>query len=125
MSQYSLITLLGLKVFADSVDFCFLRFLAGSQDTPKTVVTYCAVGMRASIMARRLAAELDKPYNQYMKSNIDVYNLEGAIFKWANEMRGLEDLLGRSTKLAHPFDKFLWCHLMDVRVRGYGENSRG
>ena len=68
-------------------------------------------------------AELDKPYNRYYKSNMDIYNLEGAIFKWANEERDLLEPSGRPTNLAHPVDKAVWCRLMDPQVRCYGSKS--
>ena len=43
------------------------------------IVVYCSVGYRSSILARKLQT----------LGFIDVYNLEGSIFKWANEGRTL------------------------------------
>ncbi|KAJ7387439.1 hypothetical protein OS493_004436 [Desmophyllum pertusum] len=53
-----------------------------------TVVCYCSVGYRSSSLAQQLLYELHKPSYQEMKSRILVYNLEGSIFKWANEGKG-------------------------------------
>ena len=81
-------------------------FAAGPPETdPKTVVFYCAVGYRASIMSQRLLDELKTQQNTSMKPDLDVYNLEGAIFKWANERKDLVDANGNSTPMVHGVDR--------------------
>lgn len=45
----------------------------------RTVVVYCSVGYRSAMLARRLSEA----------GYADVRNLEGSIFKWANEGRAL------------------------------------
>ena len=57
-------------------------------------------------MANRLLDELQKPENQAAKSNMDVYNLEGSIFKWANERKDLVEPGGKSTILVHRVSPF-------------------
>ena len=79
---------------------------AGSSQEPKAVICYCAVGYRASIMAQRLLDELEKPENQEVKSNTDIYNLEGSIFKWANERKDLFEPGGKKTILVDKVSPF-------------------
>ncbi|WP_202796840.1 rhodanese-like domain-containing protein [Pedosphaera parvula] len=62
--------------------------------TNRTVVVYCSVGYRSSALAGRL-----------QKSGFtNVCNLEGSIFKWANEDRPLEHD-GKPVKVVHPYNK--------------------
>lgn len=70
------------------------------------VVLYCSVGYRSSEMASRLE-----------KSGVDgVYNLEGSIFKWANEGRDIVSHDGRAQKV-HPYDRN-WAQLLNQELRG-------
>lgn len=90
---------------------------AGSPETdPKTVVCYCAVGYRASIMSQRLLDELVKQQNQSVKPGLKVYSLEGAVFKWANERKELVDPNGNSTPMVHGYDR-LWGMLVSKDIR--------
>ena len=67
-------------------------------------------------MSQRLIDELAKPENQDVKSNMEVYNLGGAIFKWANENKDLVDPEGNDTDLVHTIDRF-WGMLVDKQLR--------
>jgi len=58
------------------------------------VVVYCSVGYRSSAFARRLMSE----------GAVTVNNLEGSIFKWANEERALTRELEPTSKV-HPFNE--------------------
>ena len=60
------------------------------------VVVYCSVGYRSARLARRLH---EAGYRH-------VLNLEGSIFRWANEDRPLVNASG-ATSLVHPYDGFL------------------
>ncbi len=62
-------------------------------DRKQPLVVYCSVGYRSSALAARLQAE----------GYTDVQNLEGSIFRWANEGRPLfrGDL---KTGVVHPYD---------------------
>lgn len=91
-------------------------FSAGPPQDPKTVVCYCAVGYRASIMSQRLLDQLEKPESQDVKPEIKVYNLEGAIFKWANERKELMDPNGSNTQFVHGVDRF-WGMLVFKEIR--------
>jgi len=57
------------------------------------IVVYCSVGYRSSDYARKLQL------NQYRH----VYNLDGSIFKWANEGRPLFDEYKQVT-VVHPYN---------------------
>ncbi|XP_073258506.1 uncharacterized protein [Porites lutea] len=89
---------------------------AGTTQGPMAVVCYCAIGWRASIMSQRLLDELEKPENQDIKSSLEVYNLEGAIFKWANERKDLVDPDGNDTDSVHTFTR-LKGMLVDKELR--------
>jgi rhodanese-related sulfurtransferase len=76
-------------------------------DLPKDqpIVTYCSVGYRSAQLAQRLGeAGFD-----------DVFNLEGSIFKWANEDRPLVRGAQRVIKV-HPYDQ-TWGLLLKKSVR--------
>ena len=71
----------------------------------KTVVFYCAVGVRSSKLATYVQDALMK---QGAKA---VYNLDGGIFAWHNDARALVNAKG-PTDFVHPFDKY-WGQLVD------------
>lgn len=76
-----------------------LEAVANSKDTP--IVVYCSVGYRSARIADRLQqAGCDR-----------LYNLEGSIFKWANEKRPLYQS-DRPTTLVHPYNQ-LWGQLLN------------
>lgn len=80
------------------------------------VVCYCSVGYRSSYLAQQLLCELDKPVYQELKSKVMVYNLEGSIFKWANEGKELEDNKGFKTVVVHPYN-VIWGKLLNAELR--------
>ena len=103
-----------INITVSETPFSFIS--VGPSHEPKTVVCYCAVGYRASIMANRLIDELQKPENQELKSDMDVYNLEGSIFKWANERKDLVEPSGQSTTLVNTVSPF-WGLLVYKEMR--------
>jgi rhodanese-related sulfurtransferase len=79
--------------------------LAKIADRKGPVVTYCSVGYRSSGVARRLLRAGCE----------DVRNLEGSIFKWANEGRAVvRD--GRAAREVHPFNES-WGKLLREELR--------
>ena len=70
----------------------------GKQAKGKTVVIYCSVGERSSKLAKYVQQALKK------SGANAVYNLQGGIFKWHNDQRGLLDKTG-NTKFVHPYNK--------------------
>ncbi len=77
--------------------------------TDRPVVTYCSVGFRSAGMAKQL---IDRGFQR-------VYNLEGSIFKWANEGRELyqED---KQVSFVHPHDDE-WGQLLNRKLRYTGK----
>jgi rhodanese-related sulfurtransferase len=69
------------------------------------IVVYCSVGYRSSILARKLQG----------LGFTEVYNLEGSIFKWANEERPLEQN-GNVVQKVHPYSLY-WGKLLGTKYR--------
>lgn len=69
----------------------------GADLAGKTVVFYCSVGVRSSRLASRVADALRE------RGVKGVYNLEGGVFRWHNEARGLIDVQGGTDRI-HPYD---------------------
>ncbi len=89
------------RIDPETEDFSALSEL--DLDTP--IVTYCSIGFRSSDLAARLQAD----------GFSDVQNLEGSIFRWANEGRPVyRD--GREVRDVHPFDG-VWGSLLNPRLR--------
>ena len=62
-------------------------------DSGRPVVVYCSVGVRSAGVAERLG-----------RAGWDVRNLEGSIFRWANEGRPLVTAGGAAADVVHPYD---------------------
>ena len=71
----------------------------------KSIVTYCSVGYRSAAFAKRLSQA------GYRNGT----NLEGSIFRWANENRPLVRDGGPTDKV-HPYNR-LWGLLLDKSHR--------
>lgn len=67
----------------------------------REIVVYCSVGARSAGLAERIQAQSDR----------EVANLEGSIFRWANEGRPLANSDGPTT-LVHPYSAS-WGQLLD------------
>ena len=67
--------------------------------TEKDIVCYCSVGYRSSILADRINA-IDGG------GGGSACNLEGSVFKWANEGREIVDSGGNATYFVHPYNWF-------------------
>ena len=63
-------------------------------DLSRPLVLYCSIGYRSSALAEQLTAA----------GAAQAMNLEGSLFKWANEGRPLRRD-GQATKQAHPYNK--------------------
>ncbi len=75
----------------------------GPQAPQRAVVVYCSVGYRSSQLAERLRE----------RGVANVFNLEGSIFRWANEGRPVYRGTERVTQV-HPYDED-WGRLLDRR----------
>ena len=78
------------------------------------VVCYCSLGYRSAVLVRKI--------NEIVQSdgigNVETYNLEGSIFKWANEDRPLVNSENLSSVHVHPFST-LWGFLGKYGMRNY------
>ena len=76
-------------------------------DLPKNIpiVTYCSVGYRSAIFARRLR----------QAGYTNVQNLQGSIFQWANEGHPVQENGVRVDKV-HPYNK-TWGLLLKPALR--------
>ena len=68
------------------------------------IVCYCSLGYRSSVLAKNISELLEE---SKASENIQVYNLEGSIFKWVNENKLLTNQNGETVDYAHPFN-YLW-----------------
>ncbi|XP_071110793.1 uncharacterized protein [Haliotis cracherodii] len=84
-----------------------------STDRKRVVVCYCSVGYRSSATAQKIQAFLAQQESQ---ASVPVYNLEGSLFKWANERRPMVDAANQKTELAHPYNS-VWGKLLDKDLR--------
>jgi len=75
-----------------------------ANDSDQEVVVYCSVGYRSAVMAQKLQ-EI---------GIVDVVNLQGSIFAWANADMPLENELG-DTKVVHPFNNH-WGQLLNKNI---------
>lgn len=92
-----------VRIDPETTDFAFLDTLARDA----MIVTYCSVGYRSAGVARRLRAA----------GFTQVYNLQGSLFRWANEGRPL--YRGDSlVHVVHPYDR-LWGTLLREELRAY------
>lgn len=90
-----------IRIDPETDDFGALDTL--DRDAP--IVAYCSVGFRSSATASKLQAA----------GFTNVTNLEGSIFRWANEGRPVYRA-GRQVREVHPFDG-AWGRLLDAELR--------
>ena len=81
------------------------RALVVAENARPIVVVYCSVGYRSSRLAQQLQAQRVE----------NVFNLEGSLFKWANEGRPVHRG-GQQVRSVHPFDED-WGELLDESLR--------
>ncbi|XP_062613827.1 uncharacterized protein LOC134275575 [Saccostrea cucullata] len=65
------------------------------------VICYCSVGYRSALVAQKLQDHVSKSTGN---DHLSFYNMEGSLFKWANENRHMVDQKGEATKFAHPYN---------------------
>ena len=85
--------------------------------TPKDlvdVVCYCSVGYRSAKLAQILQEKIKTDMED--DNSIRVYNLEGSLFKWANERRPMIDKHGNKTEFCHPYS-IIWGKFLDSTLR--------
>ena len=86
-----------IRISPSSWGWTFLRDY-GDRARGKTIVFYCSVGVRSSIMAARVQEGLTE------RGAEKIRNLNGGIFAWHNENRSVVNANGQ-TQFVHPYDK--------------------
>ncbi|XP_052075029.1 uncharacterized protein LOC127712560 [Mytilus californianus] len=93
-------------------------------DKSARIVCYCAAGYRSSLVVEKIQDHFKKLGT---KPPWEMYNLEGSIFKWANEGRTMVDVNNKRTPFAHPynavFGKLLESHLRRQDAREQNEEK--
>ena len=77
---------------------------AQSENQKIEIVCYCSLGYRSSVLADKISDILKE---EPKADKFEVYNLEGSIFKWANENKLLTNKDGGTVEYVHPFSS-LW-----------------
>jgi len=75
-------------------------------DKDKPVVVYCSVGYRSEKVAEKLIAA----------GYLNVYNLYGGIFEWANRKNVLYNHKGEETPLVHAYNR-MWGNWLRVKKK--------
>jgi len=86
------------------VCYCSLGYRSSVLAEKVEIVCYCSLGYRSSVLAEKISDILTK---ESKTDRIKVFNLEGSIFKWANENRSLIQENEDSVEYVHPFS-ILW-----------------
>lgn len=76
----------------------------------KTVVFYCSVGQRSSILANKVQDAL------ITSGSGPVYNLEGGLFNWHNENLPLVTPSAEPTEYIHPYNYF-WGRMVNQKSK--------
>jgi rhodanese-related sulfurtransferase len=92
-AEYAVSHLPGARQVDPRADAGRLAALLADEDRSRPVVVYCSVGARSAAVAERLQ----------QAGFQDVQNLEGSLFRWANEDRPVERD-GQIVTEVHPFD---------------------
>lgn len=82
-----------------------------------TVVCYCSVGYRSSNVAQKLLRAHKHSGGEGKGAEpLRIYNLEGGMFQWACEGRGLTNEAGEKVPVVHPYSTF-WGMLLPNNLR--------
>ena len=79
------------------------------------IVAYCSIGYRSCDLIKRvLEADMPSIFPSWLK--IKLFNLEGSLFKWANEGKPMIDSSNFPTVYAHPYNS-VWGKLLTEKFR--------
>jgi rhodanese-related sulfurtransferase len=96
--EYAVSHLAGAVRLDPSASAADAAWAIGPAGKGKTIVFYCSVGQRSSVIARRAGAVL------VAAGARSVVNLRGGIFRWRNQGLPVVNAQG-STPFVHPFDR--------------------
>ncbi|XP_062501342.1 uncharacterized protein LOC134178480 [Corticium candelabrum] len=75
------------------------------------IVAYCSVGYRSSVVVARLQRHMQGSDNVPQ-----MFNLEGSLFKWANEERPMVNSHDDPTLYCHPYNA-MWGMMLNSQLR--------
>ncbi|KAI0231057.1 hypothetical protein LSAT2_018570 [Lamellibrachia satsuma] len=90
-----------------------LQKQTAADNRPLVLVSYCSLGYRGLKYADAVTTEQEKVENG---PPVSAYNLEGGLFKWANENRPMTDHKNRPTIYAHPYSA-IWGKWLNYNLR--------
>ena len=98
-----------------------IEYVLAEMDKKKAsnVVAFCSIGYRSCEFIQKIYRELR---NQDRLDSISLYNLEGGLFKWANEDKTIVDPVGELTNFVHPYSA-VWGKFLNQEKRKYSENK--
>lgn len=79
---------------------------------PTDIFIYCSIGYRSSALLSSILK--GKEFEEL--SQLNFYNIEGGIFRWANENRPLVNCAHARTEVVHPYNT-LWGKLLHKKHR--------
>lgn len=85
------------------------------ESSKRALVCYCSAGYRSSLVVDKLQ-EYFKQNGAEVGQPFEMYNLEGSLFKWANEGRDMVNVNNEKTPYAHPFNA-VYGKLLESRLR--------
>ena len=100
-AEYAVGHLPGARPVDPGASAADLAHALADTDRQRPVVVYCSVGVRSAAVARRLREA----------GFAHVANLEGSVFRWANEGRPLVTASGEATDRVHPYNA-VWGRLL-------------
>ena len=85
------------------------------------IVSYCSLGYRSAIITNRIREMSEKDSNVKVRTD-NVFNLEGSIFKWANENKPLTDSANETTRYdfyvkLHKYIRISFCNVFFLFFR--------
>ena len=92
-----------------------------NRDSIKNIILYCSLGYRSCKFIRKVRSELSED-TDFDISTVEFLNLEGGIFKWANENKEIVDQLGKPTYYVHPYN-MIWGNFLHPQKRRYHNND--
>jgi hypothetical protein len=105
-------------VLERKISFDFICISVSNPEHVKTVVAYCSVGYRSSSLIQNLINELAQPDYNTFRHSVDLYNLEGSIFKWANEKKNIVCPDNSVATFVHPYN-IVWGRLLNRELHSY------
>jgi len=107
IEEYNVSHIPGALQVDPDIDSETFQIKFGTSLKDKTVIVYCSVGRRSSILGDRLQSTV------LASGAISVQNMEGGLFGWHNDNRPLVDASGVTSDI-HPYNAY-WGRLIEKK----------